>query len=1155
MILRDLEIVNIRSHREARIVFSRGITLFEGDIGSGKSSILMAIEFALFGLGSQKPDALLSQGEPSGSVRLRFEVDGVQYDIKRQLKRSAGRIGQDKKESYLVCGTVIENLAPSELKERVLEILGFNEPKGPRAASRIFRYAVYTPQGEMKRVLSDAKERLATVRRAFDMESYDTARDNAKHLKDHIDMEAARLEGRFADMAEAEGRAAEARKEIDAAEGLLAEAERARDEAAAEEEDTKESLAGLRARAAEREVLRERMSGLESQAAEAKRRGASLRGQAGAAEAELAEIEGRIEGFREPPRPTDRADAEISAEIDALRAVRSSMDAAEARAAVLRRQIAEAGDEMSGIDPDAGDKAAAGKRREAGRAAAAAKEARAAAAAGEDKVRAERDGLQARAAEREVLRERMSGLESQAAEAKKRGASLRGQAGAAEAELARLGDRAGDLEAQTRTRPTDRADAEISAEIDALRAVRSSMDAAEARASVLRGQLAEANAGMPGTGAEGPGADAEAAAAAAAAAEAAENKKRIEAELSAARGRTEELMRDSSRVSTSLMKVKTEMGQARKDLDRIAKLGSRCHTCETELTPAHLARIRGEREAVIERCGGEAGRLDAEQGRLDAELADLGSRTARLDADLRAAAEAEQAAAEAEQAAAEARRTRERLAAERDSKSAELERTLSEAEGLRGRYAADRAADRFECDEDDPVGYLLRLREALAAHADALARLAELRERAGLARRDLGSRRKEAEAAEADERRAEDGMAAAGRSLTAFDGLDAELDALASRQAEIDAKGAAAAEAEQAAAEAEQAAAEAEQAAAEARRMRERLAAERDSKSAELERTLSEAEGLRGRYAADRAADRFECDEDDPVGYLLRLREALAAHADALARLAELRERAGLARRDLGSRRKEAEAAEADARRAEDGMAAAGRSLAAFDGLDADLAGAERGLAAAQARRRGAEADAAAHAESASGWRRRLDAELKALERAGRSKIEHDTRVQFSRWIETYFMPSVARIERQVLVSLQSGFDEAYRGWFATLIDDETKTSRIDDTFMPVVDQDGYEIDSAHLSGGERTSVSLAYRLALNTLLRRETKSLRSNLLVLDEPTDGFSKSQLAKVHSILKDLDYEQIIIVSHDRELEAHADHVFHVTKEGGSSSVRAA
>ena len=985
MILKDLELVNIRSHREARIEFSGGITLFEGDVGSGKSSILMAIEFALFGLGSQRPEALLSQGQPSGSVRLRFEVDGTLYEIKRQLKRAAGRIGQDKKESYLVCGTTVENLAPSELKERVLGILGFNEPKGPRAASRIFRYAVYTPQGEMRRVLSDAKERLATVRRAFDMESYDTARDNAKALKDHIDMEAARLEGRFAGMAEAEERRAEAKGEIAGAEAMLAGARKALAAAATDEKKIAADLGALRARAAERDVLRERAAGLERRAAEAKKRAVSLRGQAAAAESELAALDERIGRFEAPSQPTDRADADIASEIDALRAVRSEMDAAEARAAVLRRQIVEAGDALSGIDPDAADRGAAAKRDAAARGASAAAEARAAASASEGAVRAERDVLRARAAERDVLRERAAGLERRAAEAKKRAVSLRGQAAAAESELAALDERIGRFEAPSQ--PTDRADADIASEIDALRAVRSEMDAAEARAAVLRDQLAEADAALS----DAP--PARAADEEAAAAEPSDKKAQIEAGLSGARERTEELMRETAAVSTALIRAKTEMAQAAKELDRIARLGSKCHTCETELTAEHLARIRGEREAVLGRCGAEASRLDAEQKRLDAELGRLKSRTAELEDDLRAAAEAEQAAAEAEQAAAEARRTRDRLAAERDSRAAGLEAALAESEGLRGRYATDRSQDRFECAEDDPVGYLLRLREALAAHADALARLAELRERAGLVRRDMDSR--------------------------------------------------------------------------------------------------------------------------------------------------------------LG----EAGAAEADARGAGGGLAAARKEIAAYEGLDGRLAGAEQGLAEAQARRRAAEADAARHAESADGWRRRLDAEVRALKKAEESKGEHDRLVQYSRWIESYFMASVARIERQVLVSLQAGLDEAYRDWFATLIDDETKTSRIDDTFMPVVDQDGYEIDSAHLSGGERTSVSLAYRLALNTLLRRETRSLQSNLLVLDEPTDGFSKSQLNKVHSILKALDYEQIIIVSHDSELETHADHVFRVSKEGGSSSVRAA
>ena len=980
MILKDLELVNIRSHREARIEFSGGITLFEGDVGSGKSSILMAIEFALFGLGSQRPEALLSQGQPSGSAKLRFEVDGTLYEIKRQLKRAAGRIGQDKKESYLVCGTTLENLAPSELKERVLGILGFNEPKGPRAASRIFRYAVYTPQGEMRRVLSDAKERLATVRRAFDMESYDTARDNAKAVKDHIDMEAARLEGRFAGMAEAEERRAEAEREIGAAEEMLAGARKGLAAAATDEKKIAADLGALRARAAERDVLRERAAGLERQAAEAKKRAASLRGQAAAAESELAALDEKIERFEEPALPTGRADGDIASEIDELRAVRSEMDAAEARVAVLRRQIAEAGDALSGIDPDAADRGAAAKRDGAARGASAAAEARAAASASEEAVRAERDALRARAAERDVLRERAAGLERQAVEAKKRAASLRGQAAAAESELAALDEKIERFEEPAL--PTGRADGDIASEIDELRAVRSEMDAAEARVAVLRGQLADADAALSDADG-GPPADA---ADAAAAAGPAATRARIEAELSGARGRTEELMRESADVSKSLIRAKTEMAQAAKELDRIARLGSKCHTCETDLTEEHLARIRGEREAVLGRCGADASRLDAEQKRLDAELGQLKPRTAELEAGLRAAAEAEQAAAEA-------RRTRDRLAAERDSKAAGLEAALAESEGLRGRYATDRSQDRFECAEDDPVGYLIRLREALAAHADALARLAELRERAGLVRRDMDARLGEAGAAEADERGAGDGLAAAKK------------------------------------------------------------------------------------------------------------------------------------------------------------------EIAAYEGLDGRLAGAEQGLAEAQARRRAAEADAARHAESADGWRRRLDAEDKALEKAKESKNEHDRLVQYSRWIESYFMASVARIERQVLVSLQAGLDEAYRDWFATLIDDETKTSRIDDTFMPVVDQDGYEIDSAHLSGGERTSVSLAYRLALNTLLRRETRSLRSNLLVLDEPTDGFSKSQLNKVHSILKALDYEQIIIVSHDSELETYADHVFHVSKEGGSSSVRAA
>ena len=137
MILDSIELENIRSYSKERIEFPKGITLFEGDIGSGKSSVLMGIEFALFGLGSQKAESLLSKKATEGSVTLSFEVDGQKYEIKRKLKRKGGSVTQDAKGSYLMSDGVSEPLSPTELKQRVLQILNFNEPGDPHSESRI----------------------------------------------------------------------------------------------------------------------------------------------------------------------------------------------------------------------------------------------------------------------------------------------------------------------------------------------------------------------------------------------------------------------------------------------------------------------------------------------------------------------------------------------------------------------------------------------------------------------------------------------------------------------------------------------------------------------------------------------------------------------------------------------------------------------------------------------------------------------------------------------------------------------------------------------------------------------------------------------------------------------------------------------------------
>ena len=49
MFLKSIKLNNIRSYEHAEINFPSGSVLLAGDIGSGKSSILLAIEFAIFG--------------------------------------------------------------------------------------------------------------------------------------------------------------------------------------------------------------------------------------------------------------------------------------------------------------------------------------------------------------------------------------------------------------------------------------------------------------------------------------------------------------------------------------------------------------------------------------------------------------------------------------------------------------------------------------------------------------------------------------------------------------------------------------------------------------------------------------------------------------------------------------------------------------------------------------------------------------------------------------------------------------------------------------------------------------------------------------------------------------------------------------------------
>ena len=59
-------------------------------------------------------------------------------------------------------------------------------------------------------------------------------------------------------------------------------------------------------------------------------------------------------------------------------------------------------------------------------------------------------------------------------------------------------------------------------------------------------------------------------------------------------------------------------------------------------------------------------------------------------------------------------------------------------------------------------------------------------------------------------------------------------------------------------------------------------------------------------------------------------------------------------------------------------------------------------------------------------------------------------------------------------------------------------------------------------------------------------------LIILDEPTDGFSTEQLDKVRDVLRALDMKQTIIVSHEPKMESYVDSILRINKIDNVSRV---
>ena len=201
MLLKEVHLHNIRSYRDETIVFPAGSSLLSGDIGSGKSTILLAVEFALFGASRTDlpAESLLRKGAVQGSVELKFLLEGKEIIIKRGLKKEKETVRQIA--GHIIADDLKRELTPLELKAEILHLLGYPEEFLTKTRNYLFQYTVYTPQEEMKSILQEDSEiRLDTLRKLFNLDKYKIIRDNTqsylRYLREQMRILETRLEPR-----------------------------------------------------------------------------------------------------------------------------------------------------------------------------------------------------------------------------------------------------------------------------------------------------------------------------------------------------------------------------------------------------------------------------------------------------------------------------------------------------------------------------------------------------------------------------------------------------------------------------------------------------------------------------------------------------------------------------------------------------------------------------------------------------------------------------------------------------------------------------------------------------------------------------------------------------------------------------------------------
>ncbi|MEM5772702.1 MAG: AAA family ATPase [Candidatus Aenigmatarchaeota archaeon] len=179
-----VELKNWRSHLDSRLEFSSGTNILLGTIGSGKTSILDAICFALFGTfpalqtKKVKLDEIIMNRpveKNKAEVELHFQLNGKNYSVRRVIERGKGTTYSEIRED----GKLLESPNAQRVNEKVEEIL--------KVDYDLFSKAVYSEQNALDYFLTIPKgQRMKKIDELLGIDKFEKARNSSVTLTNRI---------------------------------------------------------------------------------------------------------------------------------------------------------------------------------------------------------------------------------------------------------------------------------------------------------------------------------------------------------------------------------------------------------------------------------------------------------------------------------------------------------------------------------------------------------------------------------------------------------------------------------------------------------------------------------------------------------------------------------------------------------------------------------------------------------------------------------------------------------------------------------------------------------------------------------------------------------------------------------------------------------